>query len=91
MGMISASSDRRCYELCALSELKNALRPSDIWMKGSRQFKDFEDYVACGKNAERTELNAIGRRPWIWARRDSLWRLQSFEARSKQRALILPR
>lgn len=37
--------DRRYYELCALSELKNALRSGDIWVQGSRQFKDFEDYL----------------------------------------------
>jgi TnpA family transposase len=36
--------DRRNYELCALCELKNALRSGDIWVRGSRQFKDFEDY-----------------------------------------------
>ncbi|MGZ2368147.1 hypothetical protein, partial [Citrobacter freundii] len=33
------------YELCALSEMKNALRSGDIWVQGSRQFKDFEDYL----------------------------------------------
>jgi TnpA family transposase len=37
--------DRRYYELCALSELKNALRSGDIWVQGSRQFKDFNDYL----------------------------------------------
>ena len=37
--------DRRFYELCALSELKNALRSGDIWAQGSRQFKDFEEYL----------------------------------------------
>jgi TnpA family transposase len=37
--------DRRFYELCVLSELKNALRAGDIWVQGSRQFKDFEDYL----------------------------------------------
>lgn len=37
--------DRRYYELCLLSELKNALRSGDIWVKGSRQFKDFEEYL----------------------------------------------
>jgi TnpA family transposase len=42
--------DRRYYELCALSELKNALRSGDVWVQGSRQFKDFEDYlVPAGK------------------------------------------
>ena len=38
-------TDRRYYELCALSELKNALRSGDIWVQGSRQFKDFDEYL----------------------------------------------
>jgi TnpA family transposase len=37
--------DRRYYELCALSELKNTLRSGDIWVQGSRQFKDFDEYL----------------------------------------------
>ena len=37
--------DTRYYELCVLSELKNALRSGDIWVKGSRQFKAFDDYL----------------------------------------------
>jgi TnpA family transposase len=37
--------DRRFYELCVLSEMKNALRSGDIWVQGSRQFKDFEAYL----------------------------------------------
>ncbi len=37
--------DRRYYELCALSELKNSLRSGDVWVQGSRQFKDFQDYL----------------------------------------------
>ncbi|WJM89021.1 Tn3 family transposase [Pseudomonas brenneri] len=41
----SEGIDRRFYEICALSELKNALRSGDIWVKGSRQFRDFEDYL----------------------------------------------
>lgn len=40
-----AGLDRRYYELCALSELKNALRSGDIWVQGSRQYKDFDDYL----------------------------------------------
>src|SRR3546814_16979447 len=35
--MTDAGIDRRYYELCALSELKNALRSGDIWVQGSRQ------------------------------------------------------
>jgi hypothetical protein len=37
--------DRRFYELCVLAELKNALRSGDIWVQGSRQFKDFDEYL----------------------------------------------
>ncbi len=43
--MTDVGIDRRHYELCALSELKNSLRSGDIWVQGSRQFKDFEDYL----------------------------------------------
>lgn len=39
------SANARFYELCTLSELKNALRSGDIWVLGSRQFKDFDDYL----------------------------------------------
>lgn len=38
-------TDRRNYELCALSELKNTLRSGDVWVRGSRQFKDFDEYL----------------------------------------------
>ncbi len=37
--------DRRFYELCVLSELKNALRSGDLWVSGSRQFNDFKEYM----------------------------------------------
>jgi len=37
--------DRRYYEICVLTELKGALRSGDIWVTGSRQFKDFDDYM----------------------------------------------
>ena len=37
--------NRRHYEVCALAELKNALRSGDMWVVGSRQFKDFEEYL----------------------------------------------
>ena len=40
-----AGIERRFYELCLLSELKRALRSGDIWIRGSRQFKDFNDYL----------------------------------------------
>jgi TnpA family transposase len=45
-------TERRFYELCVLAELKNALRSGDIWVHGSRQFKDFDEYLlSAGKFA----------------------------------------
>lgn len=41
----SEGIDRRFYEICALSELKNSLRSGDIWVQDSRQFRDFEEYL----------------------------------------------
>lgn len=37
--------DRRAYELCALSELRDRLRAGDIWVERSRQYQDFEAYL----------------------------------------------
>ena len=37
--------DRRFYELCVMSELRNSLRSGDIWVPGSRQHKDFDEYL----------------------------------------------
>jgi TnpA family transposase len=37
--------DRKYYELSALSELKNSLRSGDVWVPGSRRYRDFEDYL----------------------------------------------
>ncbi|AHJ97512.1 transposase TnpA [Hymenobacter swuensis DY53] len=53
--------DRRTYELCTLAEFKNALRSSDMWVLGSRQFKDFEEYLVPAKSFGAT---AGGRAEW---------------------------
>src|SRR3546814_10380215 len=37
--------DRAAYELCALSQLRDRLRAGDIWVSGSRQFRDFDSYL----------------------------------------------
>ncbi|MCY4757279.1 Tn3 family transposase [Pelomonas aquatica] len=37
--------DRRFYEIAAVSELKDALRSGDVFVAGSRQFKDFDEYL----------------------------------------------
>jgi len=52
--------DRKQYELCVLAELKNALRSGDIWVLGSRQFKDFEDYlVPAGRFSALLQANEL--------------------------------
>lgn len=37
--------DRKCYEFCVLNELKGALRSGDVWVKGSRRYRNFDDYL----------------------------------------------
>ena len=41
----AAGVDRPLYEMAALTELRNGLRSGDVWVPGSRQFRDFEDYL----------------------------------------------
>jgi TnpA family transposase len=36
---------RRYYELCALTELRDALRAGDVWLAGSRRYADPETYL----------------------------------------------
>jgi Tn3 transposase DDE domain len=43
--IVNGSIDPRFYEICALSELKNSLRSGDIWVNGSRQFRNFDEYL----------------------------------------------
>ncbi len=35
--------DRRHYELCVLSELRDRLRAGDMWVVGSRRYRSFEE------------------------------------------------
>jgi len=35
--------DRRYYELCVLSELRDRSRAGDVWVAGSRQYRSFEE------------------------------------------------
>lgn len=37
--------DRRYYELCALTALRDGLRSGDLFVVGSRQYRDFEEYL----------------------------------------------
>lgn len=45
--------DRQYYEFCVLSELKGALRSGDIWVKGSRRYKNFDDYLIPEKDFDK--------------------------------------
>lgn len=48
-----AGIDRQYYEFCALNELKGALRSGDIWVKGSRRYKNFDDYLIPEKDFDK--------------------------------------
>lgn len=39
------SINRRYYEIATLTELKNKIRSGDVSVEGSKNFKDFEDYL----------------------------------------------
>jgi TnpA family transposase len=67
----SGDIDRRFYELCALSELKNRLRAGDLYVVGSRQFQDFEDYLLpttvfrSMRSADRLGVRCAHYRRWV--------------------------
>ncbi len=56
--------DKKFYEFAVLSELKNALRSGDIWVAGSKQYKDFDEYLldqnSFNKLKTESPLPAIG-------------------------------
>ncbi|MGG5170577.1 Tn3 family transposase [Pseudarthrobacter sp. J1738] len=54
---------RGFYEFCALTELKNALRSGDMWVTGSRQFRDFDDYLLA--RPDYTVMKTAGKLPLI--------------------------
>ena len=35
--------ERRAWEVCVLSELRDRLRAGDVWVRGSRRYRNFED------------------------------------------------
>ncbi len=39
----SGGIDRRYYELCVLSELRDRMRAGDVWVTGSRRYRAFEE------------------------------------------------
>lgn len=52
--------DRRFYETCVLSELGKTLRSGDLWVAGSRRYKDFEEYLLPLDTYHRLRPNDLG-------------------------------
>ncbi len=46
--------DRKYYEFCVLNELKGALRSGDTWVKGSRRYRNFDDYLIPSDDFEKS-------------------------------------
>jgi TnpA family transposase len=51
--------DRRYYELCVLSELRDRLRAGDIWVAGSRQYRSFEERLISPKTLNDLKQSGI--------------------------------
>lgn len=49
--------NRKYYEFCVLNELKGALRSGDIWVKGSRRYRNFDDYLIPVTEFEKSRQN----------------------------------
>jgi hypothetical protein len=52
--------DRRFYETCVPSELGKALRSGDLWVAGSRRYKDFEEYLLPEKVYRAMKSSGLG-------------------------------
>ncbi len=53
--------NRHYYEFCALSELRNGLRSGDVWVEGSHQYRQLEEYLL--PQAAFQELRSTGPLP----------------------------
>lgn len=51
--------DKIFYEFAVASELKNVLRSGDLWVSGSKQYKDFEEYLIDPKTYKECLSNEI--------------------------------
>lgn len=48
--------NRQYYEMAALTELKNYIRSGDVWVKGSRLHKDFEEYLVSKEDWDKAKV-----------------------------------
>jgi hypothetical protein len=49
--------NRRYYELCVLSELRDRLRAGDVWVVGSRRYRSFEERLISPEIMRELELS----------------------------------
>ena len=61
LAMPGSVIDRRHYELCALSELRDRLQAGDVWVTGSRQYRSFEERLISVETLQ--ELQQAGTLP----------------------------
>ena len=47
--------NRRLYELCTLSALRDRLRSGDVLVRGSRQYRSFETYLIPAETFEKMQ------------------------------------
>lgn len=59
--LLGGTIDRRHYELCVLSELRDRLRAGDVWVSGSRQYRSFEERLISAETLR--ELQQAGTLP----------------------------
>src|SRR5512135_328767 len=57
----SGGIDRRYYEMCLFAQLRDRLRAGEIFVAGSRQYKDFEQYLLPQSNY--AEMKSAGTLP----------------------------
>ncbi len=55
----SSGVDRHFYELCALAELRDRLQCGDVWVTGSRQYRDFETYLMPAKTFKEMQKDPL--------------------------------
>ena len=57
--MPNGAIDRRYYELCVLSELRDRLRAGDVWVAGSRQYRSFEERLISPETLAKLQQSSI--------------------------------
>ena len=50
--------NRRYYELCVLSELRDRLRAGDVWVVGSRRYRSFEERLISRETQQELQQSA---------------------------------